>query len=180
MHFWNSPRSWWRHQMETFSALLAICAGNSPVPGEFPTQKPVRRSFDVFFDLRLNKRLSKQWWGWWFETLSHPLWRHRNVMQICMQTRLALVQIMACCLSVTNPLSEPLLVYSEMDHCQYIPVNFQIHQFWANTFEIVTCKMVAVLSRPQCVNSSLPGMRWQFNLQKIFLIDFLPWGYLNG
>ena len=50
---------WWRHQMETFSALVAICAGNSPVPGEFPTQRPVTRSFDVFFDLRLNKRLSK-------------------------------------------------------------------------------------------------------------------------
>ena len=69
---------WWRHQMETFSALLAICAGNSPVPGEFPAQRPVTRSFDVFFDLRLNKRLSKQSRGWWFETLSRPSWRHRN------------------------------------------------------------------------------------------------------
>ena len=47
-------------------------------PGEFPTQRPVTQSFDVFFDLRLNKRLSKQRWGWWFETLSRPLWRHRN------------------------------------------------------------------------------------------------------
>ena len=46
--------------MEKFSALLAICAGNSPVPGEFPAQRPVTRSFGVFFDLRLNKRLSKQ------------------------------------------------------------------------------------------------------------------------
>ena len=46
--------------METFSALLAICAGNSPVPGEFPTQRPVTRSFDVYFDLRPNKRLSKR------------------------------------------------------------------------------------------------------------------------
>ena len=46
--------------METFSALLALCAGNSPVTGEFPTQKkPVARGFDVFFDLRLNKSLSK-------------------------------------------------------------------------------------------------------------------------
>ena len=44
--------------METFSALLAICAGNSPVTGEFPAQRPVTRSFDVFFDLRLNKRMS--------------------------------------------------------------------------------------------------------------------------
>ena len=52
--------TWWRHQMETFSALLAIRAGNSPVPGEFPTQRPVTRSFDVYFDLRPNKRLSKQ------------------------------------------------------------------------------------------------------------------------
>ena len=39
--------SWWRHQMETFSALLAICAGNSPVTGEFPAQRPVTRNFDV-------------------------------------------------------------------------------------------------------------------------------------
>ena len=70
--------TWWRHQMETFSALLAICAGNSPVPGDFPTQRPVTRSFEVFFDLRLNKRLSKQSWCWWFETLCSPLWRHRN------------------------------------------------------------------------------------------------------
>ena len=46
--------------METFSALLAICAENSPVVGEFPAQRPVTRSFDVFFDLRLNNRLSKQ------------------------------------------------------------------------------------------------------------------------
>ena len=69
----------WRHQMETFSALLAICAGN--VPGEFPAQRPVTRSFDVFFDQRLYKRLSKQSWGWWFETLSRPLWRHCNENQ---------------------------------------------------------------------------------------------------
>ena len=68
--------------METFFALLAICAGNSPVPGEFPTQRPVTRSFDGFFDLRLHKRLSKQSWGWWLETLPRPLWRHRNVWSL--------------------------------------------------------------------------------------------------
>ena len=66
-----SELSWWRHQMETFSALLAICAGISLVPGEFLAQRPVTWSFDVFFDLHPNKQLSKQWWGWWFETLSH-------------------------------------------------------------------------------------------------------------
>ena len=79
----KSVFTWWRHQMETFSALLAICAGNSPVPVEFPTQRPVTRSFDVYFDLRPNKRLSKQSWGWWFETQSRPLWRHRNVSTLC-------------------------------------------------------------------------------------------------
>ena len=72
--------SWWLHQMEAFSALLAICAGDSPVTCEFPAQRPVTRSFDAFFDLRLNKRLSKQSRGWWFETLSRPLWRHCNVV----------------------------------------------------------------------------------------------------
>ena len=80
-HHWIKTtflRPWWRHQMETFSALLAICAGNSPVPGEFLAQRPVTQSFGVFFDLRLNERFSKQSWGWWFETLSRPLWRHRN------------------------------------------------------------------------------------------------------
>ena len=46
--------------MEAFSALLALCARNSPVPGEFPSQRPVTRSFDIVFDLCLNKRLSKK------------------------------------------------------------------------------------------------------------------------
>ena len=68
--------------METFSALLAICAGNSPATGKFTAQRPVTRSFDVFFDMRLSKRLSKQSWGCWFETLSRPLWRHCNDRQI--------------------------------------------------------------------------------------------------
>ena len=69
--------SWWRYQMETFSALLAICAENSPVPVEFPTQRPVTRSFDILFDPDLNKQLSKQLWGWWFEMLSCSLWRQK-------------------------------------------------------------------------------------------------------
>ena len=68
----------WRHQMEAFSALLALCAGNSTVTGEFPSQRPVTQSFDIFFDLRLNKPLSKQSRGWWFETPCRSLWRHCN------------------------------------------------------------------------------------------------------
>ena len=68
--------TWWRHQMETFSTLLAVCAGNSPVTGEFPSQGTVTRSFDAFLDLCLNKCLSKQSWGWWFEMPSRSLWHH--------------------------------------------------------------------------------------------------------
>ena len=64
----------WKH----FSALLAICEGNSPVTGQFPAQRPVTQSFDVFFDLCLNERLNKQSWGWWFETPSRPLWRQSD------------------------------------------------------------------------------------------------------
>ena len=53
--------------------------GNSPVTGEFPSQRPMTRSFDVFIDLRVNKRLSKRWGGWGFETTSRPLWHNCNV-----------------------------------------------------------------------------------------------------
>ena len=62
--------TWWRHQTETFSALQGLYAGNSVVTGEFPAQRPVTQSFDIFFELRLNKRLSKQSWG-------YDLRRHR-------------------------------------------------------------------------------------------------------
>ena len=61
-----------------FRVTGPLC-GEFTGPGEFPAQKPVTRSFVIFFDLRLNKWLSKQSWGWWFETLSCSLWRHFNV-----------------------------------------------------------------------------------------------------
>ena len=54
-------------------------------PGELPAQRPVTRSFNVFFYLRLNKRLSKQRWGWWFETPSWSLWRHCNNRRISLK-----------------------------------------------------------------------------------------------
>ena len=62
-----SALSWWRHQMETFSAVTG------PLCGEFTSQRPVAWSFDVSFDLRLNKRLNKQSRRRWFE--SHRLHR---------------------------------------------------------------------------------------------------------
>ena len=64
-----------------FSMLLTLCEGNSPVTGEFPTQRPVTWSFDVFFDLCLNKRLSKQSRCWRFQMPSHPLWCHCNAVE---------------------------------------------------------------------------------------------------
>ena len=79
------------HSYQKFCAMTTSSNGNifrvtGPLcgeftgPGEFPTQRPVTRSFDVFFDLRLNKRLSKQPRGWWFETQSWSLWRHGNAV----------------------------------------------------------------------------------------------------
>ena len=75
---------WQEKKRQNSTALLSLCAGNSPDTGEFPAKRPVTRSFDVFFDLRLNKRLSKISWGWWFETPSHPLWRHCNGFSVQM------------------------------------------------------------------------------------------------
>ena len=68
--FCEHMRSWRHHQMGTFSSLLALCAGNSPVTVEFPAQRPVTWSFDVFFDLRLNKWISKQSRCRWFEIIT--------------------------------------------------------------------------------------------------------------
>ena len=116
---------WWRHQMETFSALLDICAGNSLVPGEFPAQRLMTRSFDVFFDLRLNQRLSKQSWGWWFEMLPHPLWLHCN----------------ECWIIVNWNLKNKLQWNIKWNLYIFIQ---------ENTFENV-CKIAATLLQPQCV-----------------------------
>ena len=69
-----------------FRVTGPLC-GEFTGPGEFPTQRPVTRSFDVFFDLLLNKRLSKQPWGWWFETLSWSLWRHRIAYDSCITSQ---------------------------------------------------------------------------------------------
>ena len=71
-------KRWWRHQMEKFSAFLALCERNPPVTGGFPSQRPVTQSFGVFFDLRLNKRLSKQSKRRLFGTPSCSLLHHCN------------------------------------------------------------------------------------------------------
>ena len=125
--------SWWHHQLETFSALLAICAENSPVPGEFPAQRPVTRSFDVFSDLRLNKQLSKQSWGWWFETLSCSLWRHRNVLNSnFMQSHSSITSISViqsfCNLAQSSAVSLPCSVQN------FKMIGWKTNKLWANEF----------------------------------------------
>ena len=77
-----SGSTWWRHQMRTFSASLNLCEGNPPVTGGFPSQRPVKRSSDVFFDPRLNKRLSKQSERQRLETPPRLVWRHCNELKI--------------------------------------------------------------------------------------------------
>ena len=72
----NTISSWWRLQMEKCSALLALCVGNSPVTGEFPSQGPVTQSFDVF--CTWTNSWVKQSRRRWFETPSPSLWRHCN------------------------------------------------------------------------------------------------------
>ena len=71
---YTQHQTWWRHQMETFSALLAIYAGNSLFTGKFPSQRPFTRSFDFFLWSTVELTMV----SWWFETQSRPLWRHCN------------------------------------------------------------------------------------------------------
>ena len=82
--------------METFSALLARCAGNSPVTGEFPSQRTVTRRFDAFFDLRLNKRLSSD------------LGRHRADYDVTVTEAWFTVATYLC---ITNLYDRPIMNY---------------------------------------------------------------------
>ena len=66
--------------METFSALLTLCVGNSPVTVELPAQRSVTRSFDVCFDLRLNK-------GWVHNREAGDLRRHRAHYDVTVMSR---------------------------------------------------------------------------------------------
>ena len=69
---WSGYNTWWRQQMETFSALLALCAGNSPVPGEFPTHKVQWRGALMF-------SLISAWINGWVNTRgAGDLRRHRT------------------------------------------------------------------------------------------------------
>ena len=131
-------KQWWHHQMETFSVLLALCEGNPPVTGGFPSQRPVTQSFDVFFYMCLNKRLSKQLKCQWFEMPSCSLWCHCNDFQdnwpfvwgihwspvnslrlggtyMHHWNESTVVQVLAWHLLDTKTLPEPMLLYCQWD-----------------------------------------------------------------
>ena len=130
--------------METFSALLAICAGNSLVPCEFPAQRPVTRSFDAFFDLRLIKQLSKQSWDWWFKTLSCPLWRHSNVnlfycnhiINSCFSLAMVTVALNVC--SNVCSIYPPFDSGSSANSCVYVyaRICYWINPFWVQPYRL--------------------------------------------
>ena len=77
-----------------------------PLRGEFPEQRPVTRSFDVSFDLHLNKRLSKLSWGWWFEMPSNSLWCHCSKLRETGQVYVTCIQIISRKLNIRNTVHE--------------------------------------------------------------------------
>ena len=111
--------SWWRHQMETFSVFLAFCVGNSPVTCEFPAQRPVTQSFDVFFDLRLNKQLGRQSWGWWFEMASGSLWLQCNGIYSILGS-IVVTELYAILLSNQTMSWQYLYIYTRTYICIYV------------------------------------------------------------
>ena len=138
--FWGFFHTWRRLQMDTFSALLALCEGNPPVPGGFPLQWPVTWSFDVFFDLRLDKRLSKQLRSQWFETPSRSLWRHSIFLYISYTLQrdyrmerdryswIQFTRILPC--PDTNGFSKPPLKLGHVCMIREIPLLYECSRPW--------------------------------------------------
>ena len=89
---------------------------NSPHKGRW------RARFDVFFDLRMNKRLSKQSWGWWFETPSCSLWRHCNAMDKLWKTTLCVV---------------------------FPKMKVKMHGFWTKIYKILSGCVIVCLTQRQ-------------------------------
>ena len=106
---------------DIFRVTGPLC-GEITGPGEFPTQRPVTRSFDGFFYLCPNKRLNKQPWGWWFETPSWSLWRQRNVSQWCHVGAMTF-QITSLTLFHGNnkETSNPRILFGESTICRAFP-----------------------------------------------------------
>ena len=159
--------------METFFALLVLCAGNSPVTCEFPSQRPVTRNLEIFVDLCLNKRLSKQPRRRWFEPSSTSLWRHCNVLFLLNHPKYLIwndIRNIKCPKprDVTEGLEEDNYIRAEkIDKLLWYPLSV-----WAEwlislrTFDAVwRHKSASTLARVR--NSLLPDDTKQFNLSEV-------------
>ena len=154
---------WWRHQMETFPALLAICAGNSPVTGEFPAQRPVTRSFDVFFDPCLNN-------SWVNNCEAGDLRRRRTHYNVIVMLLTHWGRVMQICVSKPaiivsdnglSPGRRQAIIWTNAGilltgplgtNFNEILIEIQIFSFKKMHLKNIVCETAAILSRPQCVN----------------------------
>ena len=126
--------------METFfSALLALCAANSPVTGEIPSQRLVMRSFDFFFDLHLYKRLGKPSIRRWFEMPSHSLWRHCNDIAVLLWHVILSIMWIMCISDRLITVSDHVITVSE---CAILHNN--IHHIFGRRFWLINRSMLHV------------------------------------
>ena len=128
--------------------FVVICAGNSPVHGEFPAQRPVTWSFDIFFDLRPNKWLSKQSWGWWFETLSCPFLRHCNEVRSYSDSIAFLCNNYTCHYMVRRQLRTQQNIFNIDQHTNNRLSLFSIHKCisWCANFAWSSVNLIHVIS----------------------------------
>ena len=147
-----------------FRVTGPLC-GEFTGPGEFPTQRPVTRSFDVFFDLRLNKRLSKQPWGWWFETPSWSLWRHRNERWFDWIDGLIIYSILLCeCIYISMTRPQCWLSHSPLEKKAHVINNPEMSGLEINFRKLTGNKQTNVcghywLRRPQQIPINLFGIQ---------------------
>ena len=142
--------------METIFRFTGHLCGEFTGHRWIPSTKPVTRSFDIFFDLRLNKRLSKQWWGWWFETPSHRLRRHCIVLvqlSLCFfkfqslhlyfMERVIVAMIQGCCaiLDICPELTSNLNLAKYRSLITFVSVNQSFWNFVQSTAMIMPCNV---------------------------------------
>ena len=134
---------------KNFPRYWPLC-GEFTGPGEFPAQRPVTRSFDVFFDLGLNKRLSKQPRVWWFETPSWSLWRQCNAFNkrvFFYETPQLLGVVFPQRIS---PTTDTAWCHRRFIYCEYIDGSVQ---------ESRNSSALAMELRLSCINVSILGLK---------------------
>ena len=134
----------------------------SPIIGEFPAQRPVTRSFDAFFDMPLNKER----WGWWFETLSCPLWHHcnENILVRIKKANIIFSRITSKILNRIVYIAGEIPIYSNRRHTNYRKMN----KYIAILIQVSFYNGLAVL---QTFYDRITAMEFH-NFDQIFLIKY--------